>query len=576
MSYEGGGGNASAWSTFPATQNVAVTGYNLDVDTITGLNGLMVTLSAVTGMDGSNFLTLDGNIIGAAGATGATGSQILYGSTTPGLTAGAANDTYINTTNGDVYSKVSSEWSPTSSSSLGWASVTSDSTGTKLAACAQSGGIWTSDNSGGIWVESDAPSKYWTSIASSSNGTKLVACVLGEKIWTSGDSGLTWTETTSSTSDWTSVSSSSNGNNLVGCITGGTIYFSLGSGASWILSDAPDLAWISVASDSDGIKCLAAVSGGKIWTSINSGQNWTETTSPTSNWTSVTSDSTGTNLVACVLGEKIWTSSDSGANWVESSSPILDWYSVTSNSDGTKLAACAQPGRIWTSIDAGVTWVESDAPDLGWTSVTSNSTGSNLAACAGGQPIYTNSSLGNWILELNITGPAGVTGATGETGPAGPTGSAPQVYQATYYKSSAQNLTSGATDITFGLTGSWNNPGTYIAQTAPTDFTVGITGLYQMEFNVLINSNGATWNSLTNKNAAIDVTRGTEHGVIANTALQASGVTYAQCVSGTYYLHASDLINLRVNNTFAGGPPSAEGLLNTFDLNTFFTWRFIS
>jgi len=64
MSYEGGGGgDASTWSTFPATQNVLVTGYNLDVDTISGLNGLMVSLSAVD-VDGTNFLTLDSNIVG--------------------------------------------------------------------------------------------------------------------------------------------------------------------------------------------------------------------------------------------------------------------------------------------------------------------------------------------------------------------------------------------------------------------------------------------------------------------------------------------------------------------------------
>ena len=580
MSYEGGGGNASAWSTFPATQNVTVTGYNLDVDTITGLGGNMVTLSAVTGMDGSNFLTLDGNII--------TGSQILYGSIPPGLTAGAANDTYINTTNGDVYSKVSStEWIPTSSQSLPWTSVASDSTGQFLAACVQNQKIWRSDNAGGIWVETDAPSAYWTSIASDSSGAKLVACVSGGKIWTSINYGLTWSESDSVTGAWSSVASSSNGQVLLACVEGSTIYVSLDSGANWIESDAPFLAWTSIACNSSATLCVACASGGKIWTSID-GQSWTETTSPTSNWRSVTSSS-GQFLLACVSYGTIWRSVDGGVNWTETSSPPQEWSSVKCTPDETKLIACSQGGGIWTSIDAGGTWVESDAPtSIIWTSVTCNSTGTKLFASASGEPIYTNS--GGWALELNITGPtgsAGATGATGATGPAGPTGSAPQVYQATYYKSSAQNLTSGNTDITFGLTGSWNNPGTYIAQTAPTDFTVGITGLYQMEFNVFVNANGASWNSLTNKNAAITVTRGaSEQAVIANTALQAHaggggggagvGVNYAQCVSGTYYLHASDVINLRIANTFTGGPPSAEGLLNTFDLNTFFTWRFIS
>lgn len=154
------------------------------------------------------------------------------------------------------------------------------------------------------------------------------------------------------------------------------------------------------------------------------------------------------------------------------------------------------------------------------------------------------------------------------------------VYQATYYKNTPQNLVSGANDITFDLTGSWNNTGGYITHVNGTNtFNVVQTGLYQMEFNALINSNGATWDFITNKNIAIDIIRSSsEQGIIANTSLQASGVNYAQSVNGSYYLISGDVINLRLVNTFTGGtgPPQVQPLLNTFDLNTFFTWRFIS
>jgi hypothetical protein len=160
----------------------------------------------------------------------------------------------------------------------------------------------------------------------------------------------------------------------------------------------------------------------------------------------------------------------------------------------------------------------------------------------------------------------------------------PQVYQATYYKTAAQNLTSGSTDITFDGNGTWNNPGGYITHTdGTTDFTVDITGLYQLEFNALIFANGSTWNLLTNKNISIDITRSptAEQAVIANTSMQAHGsgnvgINYSQCVTATYHLEAGDVINLKLVNTFAGGPPTAQPLSNTFDLNTFFTWRFIS
>lgn len=152
------------------------------------------------------------------------------------------------------------------------------------------------------------------------------------------------------------------------------------------------------------------------------------------------------------------------------------------------------------------------------------------------------------------------------------------VKQATYYKTAAQNLTSGNTDITFDATGSWNNDGGYITHTnGTTDFTVVQTGLYQLGFNATILVNTATWATTTNRNIGIDITRSptAEQAVIQNSALQ--GVqNYTQSTSGYYYLLAGDVINLRVGNTFTGGPPQAQGIANTFDLNTFFTWTFIS
>lgn len=187
--------------------------------------------------------------------------------------------------------------------------------------------------------------------------------------------------------------------------------------------------------------------------------------------------------------------------------------------------------------------------------------------------------------SLQVVGSGGIGVAT-DTGSGiitiSDSGGSNTVYQATYYKSAIQNLVSGSNDITFDLTGSWNNTGGYITHVNGTNtFNVVQTGLYQMEFNALINSSGAIWDLLTNKNIAIDITRTltppvSEQGVIANTSLQASGVNYAQSVNGSYYLISGDVINLRLVNTFTGGPPQVQPLQNTFDLNTFFTWRFIS
>ena len=75
-----------------------------------------------------------------------------------------------------------------------------------------------------------------------------------------------------------------------------------------------------------------------------------------------------------------------------------------------------------------------------------------------------------------------------------------KIFTATYYKSANQNLSNADTDITFDLTANWNNDGEYITHTnGTTNFTVNKAGLYQLEFNISINANGATWNNSINK-----------------------------------------------------------------------------
>ena len=162
------------------------------------------------------------------------------------------------------------------------------------------------------------------------------------------------------------------------------------------------------------------------------------------------------------------------------------------------------------------------------------------------------------------------------------TAPAPTVYQATYYKSANQILNGpnapGNTDITFDLTSPQNNTGGYITHiNGTTDFTVVQTGLYFLEFNANIQGTGVSWTG--SKQVNIDITRPTivEQAVIQQSATQNSGTDYGQSVSATFYLVAGDVINLRIFNIYTSvTQPVARGLSNTFDLNTFFTWRFLS
>jgi hypothetical protein len=176
----------------------------------------------------------------------------------------------------------------------------------------------------------------------------------------------------------------------------------------------------------------------------------------------------------------------------------------------------------------------------------------------------------NYVSTIAVQGVSTINGAVYP-----PLIAAPK--QATYYNSAAQNLTSGDTDITFDLSGAWNNAGGYITHTDGTkDFTVVQTGLYQLEFNASINGSGVAWTGT--KFVSIDITRSptAEQAIIQQSASINSGTSYGQGVSATYYLVANDVINLKVHNVFSSGTPTAIGLTNTIDLGTFFTWRFIS
>lgn len=177
----------------------------------------------------------------------------------------------------------------------------------------------------------------------------------------------------------------------------------------------------------------------------------------------------------------------------------------------------------------------------------------------------------------NITAGSGIL-ITGTSQNPTISATSPAVYLATYYKTANQNLVSGSTDITFDATAPWNNTNGYITHTSSSaDFTVTKTGIYQLEWNVSIVANGATWNPGTNKVISIDITRSpiAEQIVLSQTAVTATTTDYTQSLCSTFSLVAGDVLNCRIQENFASSTPFARGLTSTYDLNTWFTWRFI-
>ena len=242
---------------------------------------------------------------------------------------------------GGIYKSTDSglTWSETSASGDSWVCVTSDGTGTNLAALNDTdGNIYTSQDSGSTWINrtggNTGSGKYFYWITSDSIGKNLAA-VNGVDIYTSVNKGITWTNQTVNTSqtsqNWYAITSNSTGQYLAAVVKGGGIYISSNTGASWNQTSAPNANWVSIVSDSTGKYLVACIDNGGIYTcnssTLTNGNTgaWILSSSPNTSWICLTIDSTGKYVAAVNSGNlinnvyaldgHIWTSQNFGSDW---------------------------------------------------------------------------------------------------------------------------------------------------------------------------------------------------------------------------------------------------------------------
>jgi hypothetical protein len=344
-----------------------------------------------------------------------------------------------------------------------WVTVASSAEGSNLAAATGDavgdggfGQIYVSTNAGATWTRAVCPAHNWASLAFSADGTKLVAAsrgswshgtnLVGGAIYISQDSGGTWARSSAPSLSWAAVASSAAGTILAaaasggyrtnGTYVGGAIYTSLDSGATWTQASAPSNDWSSVGSSVDGTRLAAVASAdasgipgsGSIYLSTNSGQTWLQASAPSSDWASIALSAEGARLVAA-SSAMIDASGDVGATWVPiravagSSAVILsaDGYRVVAAEGGSvvtlpyfgpwrqasapaswgTLAISADAGKLivagadhytssplYLSTNLGSTWMLKDAPSNGWSSIALSADGTKMVAAAGGADDY--------------------------------------------------------------------------------------------------------------------------------------------------------------------------------------------
>ena len=174
----------------------------------------------------------------------------------------------------------------------------------------------------------------------------------------------------------------------------------------------------------------------------------------------------------------------------------------------------------------------------------------------------------NWdvVVKASTTGTA--------TDGAAPTPPEPFIGQ--YYKTTTQNAPTGTTEVTFDAEVNWNNTNGYITHTNGTaDFSCQQAGVYQLELNLFMSANGSTWTTLA-KDVAINITRIAiaEQQILRNRFSVATSIDWSNTLVGTVELQAGDIVQCVVTQTVTG-TPRIQGLLNTFDYNTTFTFTYV-
>ncbi len=168
-------------------------------------------------------------------------------------------------------------------STKNWYAISASDDGTKVFAAEWNGLIYSSSDSGATWNARTSSNLGWTSISSDSTGTRIYAS--SDNIYASTDSGVTWTsKSVSAGSCCFFVSTSSNGKNVFFGANGNGFYLSTDYGSSFTRQtaitttsrDAPNVWGYGSAMSRDGTQLVALSLGDYVWLSNDTGTSWTK------------------------------------------------------------------------------------------------------------------------------------------------------------------------------------------------------------------------------------------------------------------------------------------------------------
>ena len=265
-----------------------------------------------------------------------------------------------------------------------WVSVACSADGTKMVAVDGSPGyIWTSSNSGSSWTQRTAAGqRVWTAVGMSPNGTYVVAAVANSNVYTSSNSGVDWVNPSNiQTYETPNILTLVSCNNITVSNDGATLYlsdnanttpvprpfwYSNNFGSNWIPSSGRTDMYNTVAikSTTTGSQIFLALRNGLVYVSYNNNLiNGLGGYGPQKVWTSLTISDDGLKVAAAVNGDYIYYAAPTlGTLQASISSGQRNWTSIAASSSGQYLYATEYAGLIWFSNDYGATWDYSRIP----------------------------------------------------------------------------------------------------------------------------------------------------------------------------------------------------------------------
>ena len=187
----------------------------------------------------------------------------------------------------------------------------------------------------------------FNSLATSTNGSKWVAGARDEGcVYTSDNSGADWSNSNVGGTHFGSAMSA-DGTVRVTSNSNGSLYRNSGSGWSAISTSGlpTSTGWSHIACDATCTKMAISTYGGMIYTTSNSGANWSAGGSANRNTVDLSMSLDG-SVIATTEGAEIYISKDLGETWSGEGQTGKTWTGVTVSGNGRKIYAAARDGTI--------------------------------------------------------------------------------------------------------------------------------------------------------------------------------------------------------------------------------------